>query len=147
MLEEVVVTARKREESLQDIPVAATVFGAQALETRGVSDVADITHSVPNLSYQDRAGGHQTSIGIRGISSNVRNIGLEDSVGIYVDGVYIGRPMFYNIDLADVAQIEVLRGPQGTLFGKNTIAGALNITTKGVSEEFEGKFYGGSGGP
>jgi iron complex outermembrane receptor protein len=138
-LEEVVVTARKREESLQDIPVAATVFGAAALEMRGVSDVADITHSVPNLSYQDRAGGHQTSIGIRGISSNVRNIGLEDSVGIYVDGVYIGRPMFYNIDLADVAQIEVLRGPQGTLFGKNTIAGALNITTKGVSEELEGK--------
>ncbi len=138
-LEEVVVTARKREENLQNIPVAATVLTAAALEARSATDVADITASVPNVSYQDRAGGHQTSIGIRGIASNVRNIGLEDSVGVYVDGVYIGRPMFYNIDLAEVQQIEILRGPQGTLFGKNTIAGALNITSKAVPESFEGK--------
>ena len=139
VLEEIIVTARKREESLQDIPVAATVFSAQTLALHSATDIADVTAAVPNVSYQDRAGGHQTSIGIRGISSNVRNIGLEDSVGIYVDGVYIGRPMFYNIDLADVHQIEVLRGPQGTLFGKNTIAGAMNITTRAVPEEFEGK--------
>ncbi|MBU3068565.1 TonB-dependent receptor [Aestuariicella sp. G3-2] len=139
VLEEVTVTARKREESLQEIPVAATVFNEQTLEMRGASDVSDITASVPNMAYQDRAGGHQTSIAIRGVSSDVRNIGIEDSVGIYVDGVYIGRPMFYNVDLAEVQQIEVLRGPQGTLFGKNSIAGALNITTKSVPQEFEGK--------
>ncbi|MDC0404444.1 TonB-dependent receptor, partial [Porticoccaceae bacterium] len=138
-LEEVVVTARKREESLQEIPVAASVFSAAALEMRSATDVADLTASAPSVSYQDRAGGHQTSISIRGIASDVRNIGIDDSVGVYVDGVYIGRPMFYNVDLAEVAQVELLRGPQGTLFGKNTIAGALNITTKAVPEEFEGK--------
>lgn len=138
-LEEVVVTARKREESLQEIPVAASVFSAAALEMRSATDVADLTASAPSVSYQDRAGGHQTSISIRGIASDVRNIGIDDSVGVYVDGVYIGRPMFYNVDLAEVAQVELLRGPQGTLFGKNTIAGALNITTKAVPEQFEGK--------
>ncbi len=141
-LEEIIVTARKKPESLQDIPVSATVLNARSLELRSVTDVSDLTASVPNVSYQDRAGGHQTSIGIRGIASNVRNIGLEDSVGVYVDGVYIGRPMFYNLDLAEVQQVEVLRGPQGTLFGKNTVAGALNITTKAVSDEIEGKVQG-----
>ena len=139
VMEEVTVTARKREESLQDIPVAANVFSAEALEMRNATDVSDVMLATPNVAYQDRAGGHQTSISIRGIASDVRNIGLDDSVGVYVDGVFIGRPMFYNMDLAEIERVEILKGPQGTLFGKNTIAGAINITTRDVPEEFEGK--------
>lgn len=137
-LEEVVVTARKREESLQDIPVSLTALSQQDIEGKGLQDMQDLVTLVPNVSFQDR-GTSSSAIGIRGITTEARNIGLEDSVGMYVDGVYIGRAHFFNMDLADVQQIEVLRGPQGTLFGKNTVAGAINITTSSVADELEGK--------
>ena len=94
-------------------------------------------HIVPSLHYSDRSA-LQTEITIRGVGGDARNIGIESGVGVYMDGVYAGRTGAWNMDLADIEQIEVLRGPQGTLFGKNTTGGALNIVTKKPTEEFEG---------
>ena len=134
-LEEVVVTARKRVESLQDVPIAITTLSADHLARLSAVSLKDIKHAIPSLHYQDRSA-LQTEITIRGVGGDARNIGIESGVGLYVDGVYAGRTSGYNIDLADIAQIEVLRGPQGTLFGKNTTGGALNITTRKPDENF-----------
>ena len=134
-LEEVVVTARRRAESLQDVPIAITTLGAEQLERITAFSLKDIRHLIPSLHYQDRSA-LQTEITIRGVGGDARNIGIESGVGMYIDGVYAGRTSAYNIDLADIAQIEVLRGPQGTLFGKNTTGGALNITTRKPDENF-----------
>lgn len=134
-LEEVVVTARRRAESLQDVPIAITTLGADQLERVTAFSLKDIRHLIPSFHYQDRSA-LQTEITIRGVGGDARNIGVESGVGMYIDGVYVGRTSAYNIDLADIAQIEVLRGPQGTLFGKNTTGGALNITTQKPTEEF-----------
>lgn len=136
ILEEVVVTARKRAESLQDVPIAITTLNADQLERVSAVSLKDLKHSIPSLHYQDRSA-LQTEITIRGVGGDARNIGLESGVGLYIDGVYAGRTSAYNIDLADIEQIEVLRGPQGTLFGKNTTGGALNITTRKPTKDFE----------
>ena len=129
-IETVTVTARKTAENLQDAPVSLTVLTADELQATGTNNTADLFSRVPNVSMSGGiAGVLQGQFGIRGISTLVRNIGVETGIGIYVDGVYQGRPDNYNQELIDVAQVEVLRGPQGTIFGKNTIAGALNITT------------------
>jgi iron complex outermembrane receptor protein len=129
-IETVTVTARKTAENLQDVPGSLSVLTADELLATGTNDTADLFRRVPNVSMSGGIGGVlQGEFGIRGISTLVRNIGVESGMGIYVDGVYQGRPDNYNQELIDVAQVEVLRGPQGTIFGKNTIAGALNITT------------------
>src|SRR6185437_7379807 len=129
-IETVTVTARKMAENLQDVPGSLTVLTADDLRSTGTDTTADLFGRVPNVSMSGGIGGAlQGQFGIRGISTLVRNIGVESGLGIYVDGVYQGRPDNYNQELIDVAQVEVLRGPQGTIFGKNTIAGALNITT------------------
>ena len=129
-IETVTVTARKMAENLQDVPGSLTVLTADDLRSTGTDTTADLFSRVPNVSASGGIGGAlQGQFGIRGISTLVRNIGVESGLGIYVDGVYQGRPDNYNQELIDVAQVEVLRGPQGTIFGKNTIAGALNITT------------------
>tara|TARA_R110001606_G_scaffold47570_1_gene121204 strand:- start:30219 stop:32312 length:2094 start_codon:yes stop_codon:yes gene_type:complete len=127
-LDTVIVSARKRDESLKDVPGSLAVVSAEQIEAKSAVGLSDLTLSIPNVSYQDRGSGFN-SFSIRGISSNARNTGIEDSVSIYVDGVYVGRPAFFDLNLADVQSVEVLRGPQGTLFGKNTIAGAINIVT------------------
>ena len=129
------MTARRRAESLQDVPIAITTLGAEQLERITAFSLKDIRHLIPSLHYQDRSA-LQTEITIRGVGGDARNIGVESGVGMYIDGVYAGRTSAYNIDLADIAQIEVLRGPQGTLFGKNTTGGALNITTRKPDENF-----------
>lgn len=129
-IETVTVTARKTSEDLQQVPASITVLTAADLQAAGVSTTADLFSQAPNIAMSGGiAGVLQGQVSIRGISTLVRNIGVESGVGFYVDGVYQGRPENYNQDLIDVAQVEVLRGPQGTLFGKNTIAGAFNITT------------------
>lgn len=125
------VTARRRAEDSQDVPVALSVVSAEALERTGNFTIGQIQQSVPSLqvfSFNPR----NTNINIRGLGSNVAltNDGLENGVGFYVDNVYYGRPGQAQFDLVDLQQVEVLRGPQGTLFGKNTTAGAINITTK-----------------
>lgn len=137
-LEEVVVTARKRVETLQDVPISITTMGEEQLQRLGAVSLKDIRHVVPSMHYQDR-GALQTELTIRGVGGDARNIGIESGVGMYVDGVYAGRTSSYNIDLADIQQIEVLRGPQGTLFGKNTTGGALNIITEKPSDAFIAK--------
>jgi len=129
-IETVTVTARKVAENLQDVPGSVSVLTADDLRSTGTDTTGDLFNRVPNISASGGIGGVlQGQFGIRGISTLIRNIGVESGVGIYVDGVYQGRPDNYNQELIDTAQVEVLRGPQGTIFGKNTIAGALNITT------------------
>jgi iron complex outermembrane recepter protein len=134
--EEIVVTARLRPENILDVPISITTFSNQQLERLSAVSLKDIGSFVPSLHYSDRSS-LQTEITIRGVGGDSRNIGLESGVGLYVDRVYAGRTSGYNLDLADVAQLEVLRGPQGILFGKNTTGGAINITTKRPGDEFE----------
>ncbi len=137
-LEEIVVTARKREESLQDVPSSITAITESQLDERGNVELVDLARSVPNLTFNGN-GSTLSAIGIRGIVAATRNIGFESGIGVYVDQVYVGRPAGFNQNLDDIQQVEVLRGPQGTLFGRNTIGGAINITTKTPGDEIEGK--------
>jgi iron complex outermembrane receptor protein len=129
-LQEVTVTARKRQESVQTVPISIAVVTGDALQVSGARNISDLTQLVPNVTMP---GGSAQSvyaeIGMRGISTQNRNIGLESDVGVYVDGVYIARPGAANFDLVDIDHVEVLRGPQGTLFGKNTLGGAISMTT------------------
>ncbi len=130
---EVVVTARKREESLIETPVAVTVFSADAIQAQSIANLSDIGNATPNVSFttgnNDAGAAGSAVIFIRGIGQNDYANSTDPGVGTYIDGVYIGRAIGGLLDLPDVAQVEVLRGPQGTLFGKNTMGGAINITT------------------
>ncbi|MFK7976291.1 MAG: TonB-dependent receptor [Halioglobus sp.] len=139
VLEEVVVTARKREESLQETPLAVTALSGEALEQLGMTNIADLTQVVPNVDLN--TGNGTTGSGnafIRGVGQ--RNIGVnyDSGVGIYVDGVYASRADGTILDNVDVQSVQVLRGPQGTLFGKNTTGGAILYTTNKPNEEYEG---------
>lgn len=125
---DIVVTARKRAESLLDVPISITAFSGEQLRRAGINSVSDIQNSVPNLQYSPR-GDLNNQISIRGVGGDARNIGTESGVSLYIDGVFAGRTSGYNQDLANIAQLEVLRGPQGTLFGKNTTGGVINIIT------------------
>ena len=136
-LEVIQVTARKRVESVRDIPIAISSMGEEALKSLGADSMSDIIGNEPNLSMEPN-GNSLASWGMRGIVSVTRNAGQESGLGVYVDGVYAGRPASYNIPIGDIQQVEVLRGPQGSLFGRNTIAGAINITTKQPEEELSG---------
>ncbi|UWF49581.1 TonB-dependent receptor [Pseudomonas sp. N3-W] len=128
-LETVTVTTRRREESSQDVPTPMSVIGGQALETQRVYRIQDLQQLVPsvNVAYMHA---RQSSVSIRGLGNNPASDGLEGSVGLYIDNVYLGRPGMAVFDLMDIEQLEVLRGPQGTLFGKNTTAGVINISTR-----------------
>ncbi len=142
-LEEVMVTAQKREESVQDVPIAISAFSADALAAKGVSNIADISNFSPNIQI-DRASpfaGSSTIISayIRGIGQNDFAFNMEPGVGLYVDGVYYARTVGAAIDLLDVERVEVLKGPQGTLFGRNTIGGALHVVTRRPGEELKSK--------
>src|ERR1700733_12857346 len=128
-LEEIIVTAEHRSENLQTVPVSATVFTSADIERIGAVSIRDLADKIPNFSYTDTTSLSNPFITIRGIFSNVYNAGVEAGFGSYVDGVYTGRTAAFDSDTADIALVEVLRGPQGKLFGKNTIAGAINITT------------------
>ena len=132
---DIIVTARKTPETLLDTPMSVSVRSAAELEAPRLRDFADLATDFPNVAMSGGiAGALQGQIAIRGIASLVRNVGLESGVGIYVDDVYIGRPDSYNMDLLDIQQAELLRGPQGTVYGKNTIAGLFNITSKAPSD-------------
>ncbi|SDG90227.1 iron complex outermembrane recepter protein [Pseudomonas flavescens] len=125
----VTVNARRREESAQSVPTPISVLGGETLENQRIYRVQDIQQLVPSTSVA-YVHARQSSISIRGLGNNPASDGLEGSVGVYLDNVYLGRPGMAVFDLLDVEQIDVLRGPQGTLFGKNTTAGVLNITTR-----------------
>jgi iron complex outermembrane receptor protein len=127
-LDEIVVAARKRNEDLLDVPLSVTVVTGSTLQRDADYSIQDLAEKVPNLIIEP-SNPRQTSISIRGLGKNSANDGLETSVGIYVDGVYLSQPGEVTFDLADIDQVEVLRGPQGTLFGKNNTGGVVNITT------------------
>lgn len=139
---EIIVTARKRGERLLDVPIAITAVTAQTLQARAVNSVNELATAVPNVRLPANTASTQTSgayaYGMRGVVTNARNIGFEPGVGTYVDGVYVSRATAFNQVLSDIERVEILRGPQGTLFGKNTIAGAINIITKEPSDSLEG---------
>ncbi|MFJ4587973.1 TonB-dependent receptor [Pseudomonas moraviensis] len=131
-LETVTVTTRRREESSQDVPTPMSVVSGQNLETQRVYRIQDLQQLVPsvNVAYMHA---RQSSVSIRGLGNNPASDGLEGSVGLYIDNVYLGRPGMAVFDLMDIEQLDVLRGPQGTLFGKNTTAGVINISTRAPS--------------
>lgn len=137
---EIIVTTTLRSENLQDVPIAVTTFSADTLEKSGVKDLRDLGSVSPSFTVNNsnsESGG--TTIWIRGVGTTGNNAGLESAVGIFLDGVYLSRPSVALGDLLDVNQIELLRGPQGTLFGRNTSAGAVSIrTAKPNLNTFEG---------
>jgi len=135
--EEIVVTARQRKEKAQEVPIPLTVLGGAALAATDTVRIEDIQQRLPSMNVAF-LNPRQNSIAVRGLGNNPANDGLEASVGVFLDGVYLGRPGMAIFDFNDIDQIEYLRGPQGTLFGKNTTAGALNVTTKLPSYTFGG---------
>lgn len=135
----VTVTARKREETLQEVPVAVTAFTPEALDRLAVDDLGDLDAQVPNLTvYAARGSSSTITAYIRGIGQSDPLWGVDPGVGIYMDDVYIARPQGALLDVFDVERIEVLRGPQGTLYGKNTIGGAIKYVSRGLPREFDG---------
>jgi len=141
-LEEITVTARKREENLQDTPIAITAVSAAAIERKGYTEITDISASTPSLTLEGSAplSGNSSAalIFLRGIGQSDFTINTDPGVGVYVDGVYVARSAGSVLDLIDVERIEVLRGPQGTLFGRNTIGGAVNVVSKAPASSFGG---------
>ncbi len=139
-IEEIVVTARKAEESLQQTPVAVTALTGKMMIESQVVNISDLQRIAPNLSIGIGDSGPSTVVyvAIRGQAQTSPNSAADPSVGIYIDGVYYARPSAGNVDLLDVARAEVLRGPQGTLFGRNTTGGAINILTNQPTGEYEG---------
>lgn len=133
-LSEITVTAQKRTESLQDVPIAVSAVSGTKIAEAGIMKIEDLKNYVPTLFMTETAIGN--NISIRGIFSGV-NPGFEQSVGTYVDGVYRGRPQQTRAPFLDLERVEVLRGPQSILFGKNSVAGALNITTARPTGEFD----------
>ena len=139
MLEEVVVTARKREESLQETPVAVTAFTGQSLEELGLTNISDLTKVVPNVDmYSGNGTTGAGNVFIRGIGARNTGVNYDSGVGIYVDSVYVSRTDGAILDNVDVQSVQVLRGPQGTLFGKNTTGGAILYATNRPEDEFGG---------
>ena len=137
-VDELIVTARRREENAQDVPIALTVLGGATLEKTGAYNVQGLTQLAPSLQFSS-FNPRNTQVNIRGLGNNtgLANDGLEAGVGIYIDQVYYSRPAAATFDLLDIERVEILRGPQGTLFGKNTTAGALNVTTRAPSFDFQ----------
>ncbi len=135
----ITVTARKREETLQDVPVAVTAFTPEALDRLNVRDLGDLDAQVPNLTiYAARGSNSTVTAYIRGVGQSDPLWGVDPGVGIYLDDVYIARPQGALLDVFDVDRVEVLRGPQGTLYGKNTIGGAIKYISRGLPTELEG---------
>lgn len=131
MMEEVVVTATKREESIQDVPIAVSAFSGDDLQKRGVQDLYGLQEVAPSVAiYNTGSTSNGGTIRIRGVGTTGNNPGLESAVGTFIDGVYRSRAGMAFNDMVDIERIEVLRGPQGTLFGKNTVAGAINMITQ-----------------
>jgi len=148
-IDRVVVTARRREEELKDVPIAVTALDYQRLEQTGARDLTALQQQTPNATVQVARGSNSTLISfIRGVGQQDPLWGFEPGVGLYVDDVYIARPQGAVLDVYDIERIEVLRGPQGTLYGRNTIGGAIKYVSRrlGGTPRFEGKLAAGSYG-
>jgi len=145
---DIIVTAQKREQSLQSTPISVTAVSAEALTARSATNIGSIASYAPNLeinSGKGDGGSTNAAVFIRGVGQNDFIFPTDPGVGIYVDGVYIARSIGAMMDLSDVERIEVLRGPQGTLYGKNTIGGAINIISSRPGNAFEGMLRGTTG--
>ncbi len=140
VLDEVVVTARRREESLKDVPLSITAFSGEQLERMGALDIIEVAKSSPNVTLEVSRGTNTTLTAfIRGVGQQDPVAGFEAGVGLYIDDVYLNRPQAAVLDIYDVERIEILRGPQGTLYGRNTIGGAIKYVTSRLSDEAETK--------
>lgn len=139
-VDDIVVTARRREETLKDVPVAVSAYSSERLEATGSADITELTRTAPSLTLQAARGSNSTLISfIRGVGQQDPLWGFEPGVGLYVDDVYIARPQAAVLDIFDIERIEILRGPQGTLYGRNTIGGAIKYVTRRIdAEEPEG---------
>jgi len=137
-LEEIIVTAQKRSESVQDVPVAITAFTENMLKETGSIGINDVAMRTPGLDFENGTDLKLGGITLRGVGASLFSAGQDPAVGVYLDEVYLGNGVGARIDYFDVAGVEVLRGPQGTLFGRNTIAGVINVTSQRPTQEFEG---------
>lgn len=138
ILDEVVVTARKREEDMQTVPLSVSAFGAEQMDALKVRDLSNLSVGMPNVSLDDAGSAKgYANFSIRGLGINSSILSIDPTVGVFVDGVYMGVPAGMLFDVFDLERIEVLRGPQGTLFGRNVTGGAILMTTKKPSDVFE----------
>jgi len=142
-LEEVIVTARKREESIQDTPVAITAFTSKNLALSGTTDITELAQRTPSLLLEpSRASNSTLTAFIRGVGQQDPLAGFEPGVALYMDDVYLARPQGALLEVLDVERIEILRGPQGTLYGRNAMGGAIKYVTRRLGDEFEGNLIG-----
>src|SRR5881394_1216676 len=141
-LEQIIVTARRVEENLQDTPIAVTVLSGDELTDRQIFNTTDLTQIVPNLQFANNAplaGNNSSSqVFIRGIGQTDPTSTVDPGVGMYIDDVYMGSAIGGSMQLRDISNVQVLRGPQGTLFGRNTIGGAILLSTSDPGDEFGG---------
>jgi len=141
-VEEILITARKVQENLQDTPVAVSAFSEEAMERRGLTSTTDLASVTPNLQfkgYSPLSGNNSAAqVFIRGIGQSDASGGIDPGVGLYIDDVYMGRSVGGAMEFRDIANVQVLRGPQGTLFGRNTIGGAILMSTKNPGNEYGG---------
>ena len=137
-IDEIIVTANKKEQTLQDIPMSVTVTSAEQIEQSAIVDLLDLQSAVPSLRMTQLQKTTETNFIIRGFGNGANNPGIEGSVGVYIDGVYRSRSASAMADLPTLERVEVLAGPQTTLFGKNASAGVISITTKLPEQEFGG---------
>lgn len=136
--DEVIVTARRQQERLQEVPVSVTAFTARTMERLGIDNITDIARRTPSFTIAGRGDLKFNRNSLRGISAGGGSAGADPAVGFYIDDVYVAQGPGVNFDLYDIERVEVLRGPQGTLFGRNAIGGVVSITTRAPSESFEG---------
>jgi iron complex outermembrane receptor protein len=141
IFEEIIVTATKREQNIYDVPMAVSAFTEDMLFKQGITDLTDVGKFVPNMTVTGFSAGHVSSVNVflRGIGLQDHLITTDPGVGVYVDGVYLGRQVGQNWSLANIERVEVLRGPQGTLYGRNSIGGAINIITNKPGDESGGR--------
>ncbi|MGN6692120.1 MAG: TonB-dependent receptor, partial [Sphingopyxis sp.] len=140
--EDIIVTASRRPQTLQEVPISVGVVTGAAIEQQGQRLFTDLQSSVPNLQIDNTNGNY--AITIRGLGSGANNLAFEQSVGLFVDGVYSSRARSLQVPFLDVERIEVVRGPQGALFGKNTNAGAISMVTRRPTRDFEAEFRAGT---
>lgn len=145
VIEEIVVVAQKRAENVQDVPMSITALSGDALTRRGLNDLLDVARQTPSLQIPAANNMRNTAVRIRGIGSSGANPGIESSVGMFLDGIYMPSGGMAFGELIDIATVEILRGPQGTLYGRNTPVGAINITTRRPTEAFEAQIRVGAG--
>lgn len=137
-IEVIQVSAQKRQQSIQDVPISMNAFNDKSIERMGATDFVGLTAAIPSINVQTGSGAYPVTY-IRGIGTNDTSIGADPSIGVYIDGVYASRLGGALTDFLDVERVEVLKGPQGTLFGRNSIGGAISIITKKPGNDFEGK--------